>query len=334
MTIPRCDNCDYFDAVVECAVCQEYYCQECFESVHFGGKRKRHKFRALCDFYGNRIDYGDGEFPSKWPSEVQQDEEQGWIARDMSDAEMEEMQAKLAKGERINPNWKRYHDDDSAADFFYNEKTGVSQYERPDSFRTAGMPTAREGQEALEVGDGDWAKYFDDASGLEFFYNATTGESTYDRPLEFRTPRPAAGQQAVEVGANSWKKYYDEASGTDFYFNEATAESMWERPIEFQTPRPAANQVPVEGGDGGWDRYYDDGVGRFYFYNSITGESQYQRPARFLTPRPQKNEQALETGQAGWEKYWDEENQLEYYYHVESGESTYDRPPEYATPRQ
>lgn len=40
--------------------------------VHGGGKRLRHEFRALYDFYGKRVDYGEGEFPSRWPSDVAQ----------------------------------------------------------------------------------------------------------------------------------------------------------------------------------------------------------------------------------------------------------------------
>lgn len=38
--------------------------------VHGGGKRLHHEFRALYDFYGKRLDYGEGEYPSRWPSDV------------------------------------------------------------------------------------------------------------------------------------------------------------------------------------------------------------------------------------------------------------------------
>lgn len=40
--------------------------------VHGGGKRLRHEFRALYDYYGKRVDYGEGEFPSKWPTDMAQ----------------------------------------------------------------------------------------------------------------------------------------------------------------------------------------------------------------------------------------------------------------------
>lgn len=71
---PICSNCCYYDAQFECANCDEYFCNSCWDAVHFGGKRKNHHFRSLYDFYQKRIDYGDGEFPSLWPSEIEQED--------------------------------------------------------------------------------------------------------------------------------------------------------------------------------------------------------------------------------------------------------------------
>ena len=58
---PQCDNCTTELAEVECGQCTEFYCAECWDAVHFGGKRKGHKFRCLYDYYRRRIDYGDDE---------------------------------------------------------------------------------------------------------------------------------------------------------------------------------------------------------------------------------------------------------------------------------
>lgn len=76
---PLCDNCATCNALVECFICNEVYCEECFTSVHRGGRRKDHSYRALYDYHGRRMGYGDGNFPSKWPSEIEQDEVQGKI---------------------------------------------------------------------------------------------------------------------------------------------------------------------------------------------------------------------------------------------------------------
>merc|ERR1712100_738069 len=37
MPRPVCGNCDYFEAKVECKVCQEFFCNNCWGQVHFGG---------------------------------------------------------------------------------------------------------------------------------------------------------------------------------------------------------------------------------------------------------------------------------------------------------
>ena len=78
---PQCDNCLFYEAGLECAICNEVYCQQCWDQIHYGGRRKDHDFRSLYDYYGKRLDYGDGIFPSKWPTEVIQDEVQGWMLR-------------------------------------------------------------------------------------------------------------------------------------------------------------------------------------------------------------------------------------------------------------
>ncbi|ETK95993.1 hypothetical protein L915_01142, partial [Phytophthora nicotianae] len=50
----------------------------CDVVVHGGGKRRQHNKRKLFDYYGRRRDYGDGEFPSIWPSEMLQDASRGY----------------------------------------------------------------------------------------------------------------------------------------------------------------------------------------------------------------------------------------------------------------
>lgn len=54
---PVCANCYEYQAEVECAGCQEYYCTGCFDFIHMGGLRAFHSFRTVYDFYGKRKDY-------------------------------------------------------------------------------------------------------------------------------------------------------------------------------------------------------------------------------------------------------------------------------------
>jgi hypothetical protein len=115
---PTCTNCEEQLAIFECKDCVEFFCITCWPQVHFGGRRKHHLHRqvvfsflfvrchCLCslhwstrcvtdrlllvwdagavvhrplyDRYGLRVDYGEGEWPSVWPTEIQQDEIKGW----------------------------------------------------------------------------------------------------------------------------------------------------------------------------------------------------------------------------------------------------------------
>ena len=134
--IPRapCDNCSYYEATVECAVCDEMFCGQCWETVHYGGRRRDHEFRSLYDYYGRRMDYGDGVFPCKWPTEVIQDEIQGWMLR------VAPLRKPLAA---YKSGWEEYEDDTikekyntkvsqtEPRSFYFNRSTFEARYEMP-----------------------------------------------------------------------------------------------------------------------------------------------------------------------------------------------------------
>ena len=181
--------------------------------------------------------------------------------------------------------WSKYWDDEANCEFYYNEKTQESTYERPLNFET---PRPADGQIAIDTGDGSgssWAKYWDDASQREFYYNEVTQVSVYERPLEYSTPRPQDGQPPIEAGDNDWARYWDDESQSEFYYNNKTGESTFDRPREYYTPRPDENQAAIEDGEMGWAKYWDDSSQCEYYYNSQTGDSTYERPPTFVTPR-------------------------------------------------
>ncbi len=123
---PKCDNCTFYEGLLECGVCNEIYCKQCFDQVHYGGRRKDHEFRSLYDFYGKRLDYGDGVFPSKWPSEIIQDEVQGWMLR----------VAPIRNPVQIYDNaWEEYKeiqpDGAEGRAFYFNRDTFEATYDQP-----------------------------------------------------------------------------------------------------------------------------------------------------------------------------------------------------------
>lgn len=153
---PVCDNCQRFEAGVECGICDEFFCHRCWSSVHSGGKRKDHEFRSLYDYYGKRIDYGDGNYPSKWPSEIQQDEVQGWMLR----------VAPIRQPVAIYGDWEHYfipndHSYDSyihedGHNFFFNRKTFEATYEPPNVLQHVTDTEGAQLDETLQLANQEW----------------------------------------------------------------------------------------------------------------------------------------------------------------------------------
>ena len=131
-------------------------------------------------------------------------------------------------------------------------------------------------------------------SNKVYYYNSETGESSYDRPSAYITPRTDEGsywdeyskkdnEGPEEVKQNdyynevksAWVKYWEESEGYEFYYNAATGESVFERPNDYYTPRSDGVQ---------FDKLYDAN-GNEYYYNKADGSSSYERPNNFFTPR-------------------------------------------------
>uniref|UniRef100_K3WH14 WW domain-containing protein n=1 Tax=Globisporangium ultimum (strain ATCC 200006 / CBS 805.95 / DAOM BR144) TaxID=431595 RepID=K3WH14_GLOUD len=259
------------------------FCNTCWQNVHAGGKRKLHDFRALYDYYDKRVDYGDGEFPSKWPSEIEQDEMDGWGLRVYPCRQPVE----------VNGPWEQYVDANTGKVWFYNKETEASSYVCPvgvffqnDTNARASLALSSADDPPLESGLNDWSKYYDETQGMEYYYNSKTDTSSFERPLEFSTPRPtpnAATDKPLVSGRDGWEKYVDSQSGYPYYYNRFTMESTFTRPLHFQTAR--RGDVTMEVGGNDWAKYYDVSQGIYYYYNSRTYESAFARPLEFMTPR-------------------------------------------------
>ncbi|KAG6597996.1 Leucine rich repeat protein [Phytophthora cinnamomi] len=261
---PLCENCEpptTSEATTECKDCGEMFCGVCWANVHSGGRRKLHEFRALYDYYNRRVDYGDWEFPSRWPSEIEQDEMDGWGFRTHPRRWPDEVQG----------SWERYVDPDTRREWFYNRETEENSYIAPEGF-------------AVQSGSADsaeWIKYYDETQGAHYYYNIRTQESTYARPATYATPRlsPPSASTPLTANQDGWEKHIDPQSGYPYYYNRVTMESVFARPMGFVTTREA--DVPALG----WAKYFDASSGSYYYYNAQTNESRADRPETFSTPR-------------------------------------------------
>ena len=96
--------------------------------------------RPLYDRYGLRVDYGETEWPSVWPSEIQQDELRGWTLVQL-DPTHEAAAAAVAAATSTSTSGYRYL-----------------------------VPPVYHGQTSTGSGDGGWSKHVDE-SGYEFYYH-------------------------------------------------------------------------------------------------------------------------------------------------------------------
>jgi hypothetical protein len=182
--------------------------------------------------------------------------------------------------------------------------------------------SAQKPLETIAVGIGQkWQKFVDPESGHPYYYNENTEESTYERPLDYRTSAdpfsavkekgvmpPAevlasarsSTQKPVEKLPQKWFKYIDNSSEFPYYYNSETEESTYERPDGFSTTAdPFASAR-------------DQGV---------------MPPAEVLASARSSLQKPDEKVNGGpWYKYTDPESGHPYYYNSETEESTYDRP--------
>ena len=217
MKRPICGNCEFYEARLECAACGEFFCSQCWDSVHFGGKRAKHGFRQLYDFYEKRVDYGDGEFPGRWPSEIEQDEFAGWRLRVYP----------ARKPYKVVGDWEIYmdgEDDDSGRFFYHNRMKHLSQYNKPEELKTV----FRDDWDGEDEGGDKMIEQFNREKDEEKKNDHDGVKDCYFKPEEDEEPAEDLWQ--------GWGKYWDEEGGEFYYFNVNSGVSQYERPSEdFET---------------------------------------------------------------------------------------------------
>merc|ERR1712238_334386 len=98
-----------------------------------------------------------------------------------------------------------------------------------------------------------WVEEEDPSSGQIYFYNSTTGETSWERPMN-----------TEEVEVNS----LDRLNGTEPFNNEEEDDNETEGDAS-----TTSNNLPT-----GWVEQEDTSSGQIYFYNSTTGETSRDRP--------------------------------------------------------
>jgi hypothetical protein len=115
-------------------------------------------------------------------------------------------------------------------------------------------------------GAGEWSEYFDDESGSPYWYNETTGESSYTNPYDAAAADAAIvadgyGAEAYpsegydDAGGGEWSEQYDD-DGNVYWYNNTTGASSYEDP----------NGGAGEYDDQSYAGYDEGGYGESYEY--------------------------------------------------------------------
>lgn len=337
---PICTNCESVDAYVECGVCTEYFCEACWNQVHYGGFRKEHIFRALYDAYEKRIDYGDGEWPSIWPTEIEQDDRLGWHRLKRAE-QLEQGEPVTAGIPGLDPN----------ADVVEAATRQKLEKLKPKSKSGKRKPAHKTDEEESEDGDmgsedGDdeslqsstalsprqsslWQKLWDHENEREIYLHRKKQRVKFSRPQGYESPREE----------HCWKEYVDDTYHIPYWYNYRTGVSTYENPLERSKEKSheekeeeAEKQHEIP--DPIWSKLFEEHTGRAFYHNSKTGISVYERPAEYESPREDISIVRSREANPIWSRYVEEDSGTPYYYNHETHVSQFDRPPGYETPRE
>lgn len=167
--------------------------------------------------------------------------------------------------------------DPSGHTYFYHALTGESSWERPAAQQNETQQHDDQHEKDnhhQQLPEGWFACAAGDGSGSVYYYNASTGESTWALPVAAPAPAPASatataaaantGQTAsseqehkhkhrkasLYVLPEGWSQHTDARDGSVYYHNSASATSTWVRPgagpclESASTPAPAPVSAP------------------------------------------------------------------------------------------
>ncbi|KAF4656984.1 E3 ubiquitin- protein ligase [Perkinsus chesapeaki] len=215
-------------------------------------------------------------------------------------------------GKAVPEEWQEFKADDGTP-YYYNESTGVTQWERPTNEVTSQEQVRSEDVVKQLLPEG-WAELKAD-DGTPYYYCEATGVTQWERPQGKTAPTAAAGSVVSEELPEGWQELKSD-DGTPYFYNEGSGQTQWERPVA---------AVVAGGLPDGWQEFKaDDGTP--YYFNESSGVTQWDMPATGeATAETVRAAAVVEKLPEGWEEFKADDGTL-YYYNSLSGQTQWEYP--------
>mmetsp|Transcript_19954 Transcript_19954/g.22989 ORF Transcript_19954/g.22989 Transcript_19954/m.22989 type:complete len:810 (+) Transcript_19954:750-3179(+) len=152
------------------------------------------------------------------------------------------------------------HTAPSGQKYYYNGETKESTYTKPKQLTLAATSSASASEAASPKKTkatvsaaanntptknrqhGPWREYTDEKTGVKYYHNSESKESTYTKPKGFgeeepeepKQPEPLIKQQPAPLKSTPWKEYTDPKTKVKYYHNSDTKESTYNKPPELE----------------------------------------------------------------------------------------------------
>eukprot|EP00644_Phytophthora_capsici_P002350 jgi/Phyca11/534777/estExt2_fgenesh1_pg.C_PHYCAscaffold_270132 len=164
----------------------------------------------------------------------------------------------------------------------------------------------------------EWEKHIDESSGSTYYYNLRTGESSWEVPGGFKSPKSMDDSQSK---ASKWQKFVDDETKATYYYDEVSGTSRWEKPDDYvsdqegdkaqesenhtlqqlqedaeaskqelredrkeelSTKEKQQEEIKESGSNTQqWVKYMDAATNKPYYYNPRTEKTQWEEPEGF-----------------------------------------------------
>eukprot|EP00804_Cyclotella_cryptica_P001489 CCRYP_003714-RD/>CCRYP_003714-RD protein AED:0.34 eAED:0.34 QI:140/0.66/0.85/1/0.66/0.42/7/1908/789 len=190
----------------------------------------------------------------------------------------------------LPPGWVASVDPATGDEYFYNEETGETTWDKPLSSHER---TDEELEDSSTFSNSEstngWFSVVDPQSGDVYYANEKTGETSWDKPqalLRLEKSPHKQDEKRLSTNGNTqdgndgddedlpdgWFAVTDPQSGETYYANEETGATSWDRPTNAAAAAEEENSLAS-----GWFAVVDPASGETYYANE-QGDTSWDKP--------------------------------------------------------